>query len=241
MINSKTVKVCNIDDDDIEKMYQLYANYYAGTSRALFLADLQGKDHAIILTDDARSIQVFSTVKTIETEFDGEAIRAIFSGDTIVNHTFWGKNDLAQEWLRHAGQIKYMQPSLPLYWFLIVKGHRTYRYLSVFSRQYYPAPGVNTPLRAKRLMDHLSAKMFGEAYDPNKGILCFPDSRGHLQEEWADIPQKDLTLPEVQFFLERNPGYKNGDELVCICELTEENLKPLTKRLFNFYKPPLDE
>ena len=29
-------------------------------------------------------------------------------------------------------------PEQPLYWFLIVKGHRTYRYLSAFSVDFHP-------------------------------------------------------------------------------------------------------
>jgi hypothetical protein len=72
--------------------------------------------------------------------------------------------------------------------------------------------------------------MFGDAY--HKGILHFVESRGHLRESWAAIPEKDLRHEEVRFFLERNPGYKHGDELVCLCELTEDNLKPLSQRIF---------
>jgi hypothetical protein len=232
MINSKIFKISDICDDRIEEMYQLYSEYYGGTSRAIFIKDLQKKDEAIVLADETGKIQGFSTVKTIETEFEGKPIRAIFSGDTIVHHLYWGKNDLAQQWLRHASQIKRMNPSIPLYWFLIVKGHRTYRYLSVFSRKYYPARESVTPISIQNLMDHLAMQTFGEFYDQKPGILRFPDSRGHLQMKWADVPIKDLKLPEVQFFLERNPGYRKGDELVCLCELSEENLKPLTQRFF---------
>ena len=215
------------------EMYHLYARYYGGTSQQLFLKDLSQKSHVILLIDGEKAIRGFSTVRKIETEFEGRPVRALFSGDTIVEDQFWGKNDLAQSWLKYAGKVKREHPQQPLYWFLIVKGQRTYRYLNVFSRTYFPALGVETPVREKKLMDQLSLEMFGEAYDQKNGVLRFHQSQGHLREEWADIPKKDLRRPEVQFFLERNSGYRLGHELVCLCELSEENLKPLSRRIFS--------
>jgi hypothetical protein len=37
----------------------------------------------------------------------------------------------------------------------------------------------------------------------------------------------------VQFFLQANPGYKVGDELVCLTELSHDNQNPLAARLFD--------
>jgi hypothetical protein len=37
----------------------------------------------------------------------------------------------------------------------------------------------------------------------------------------------------VKFFLERNPQFAQGHELVCLCEIEEANMKPMTKRIFN--------
>lgn len=233
MIHSKLVQVTDLCRDQIDSMFDLYSKYYGGTSLTTFCEDIEKKDHVILLNDEAGCAKGFSTVQTVTTEFEGKPIRVLFSGDTIVEHCYWGKNDLAQEWLKFAGQVKNEAPELPLYWLLIVKGHRTYRYLNLFTHTYYPAYETATPPETKRLMDHLSTFMFGDAYDKHKGILHFPRSRGHLQEEWANIPPKDLRHPEVQYFLERNPGYRQGDELVCLCELSEDNLKPLSQRIFN--------
>lgn len=233
MIYSNLVPVNELNASQIDEMFGLYAKYYAGTSRILFESDLAEKNHVILLLDDAHHICGFSTVRQVSTEFEGLPFKILFSGDTIVEQCYWGKNNLAQEWLKYAGAIKSQTPEVPLYWLLIVKGHRTYRYLSAFSHDYYPAPGVETPLVKKRMMDQLSLLLFGEAYDADKGILHFAESRGHLKEEWASIPEKDLQRQEVQYFLQRNPGYRYGDELVCLCELTEANLKPLSRRIFS--------
>lgn len=233
MIYSKVVPVDVLSEKQISEMFILYSKYYSGTNNSLFYNDLSLKNQVILLQDESEKIEGFSTVALIETQFEGRPIRALFSGDTIVAHGYWGKNNLAQEWLRYAGGIKREASEIPLFWLLIVKGHRTYRYLDVFSRSYYPTYKVATPAREKNIIDHLSRLMFGSTYDPEKGILHFPESRGHLAEQWADIDQKDLSHPEVRYFLERNPGYRQGDELVCLCELEVENLKPFSQRLFN--------
>ena len=45
-------------------------------------------------------------------------------------------------------------------------------------------------------------------------------------------PTLEQPLSEVRFFVERNPGYQRGHELVCLCEVETHNMKPLTLKLF---------
>jgi hypothetical protein len=81
-------------------------------------------------------------------------------------------------------------------------------------------------------MDMLARERFGEDYDAGRGVISFDAPHGHLKTSWAEIPEKDRSRPEVVFFLERNPGYVHGDELVCLTELAPDNLRPLANRLF---------
>ena len=41
-----------------------------------------------------------------------------------------------------------------------------------------------------------------------------------------------MARPETAFFLASNPGYVHGDELVCLTELSTENLRPIARRVF---------
>lgn len=213
-------------------MYALFSRYYESTTEQAFLDDLRDKDHVVLLSDSAGKLQGFSTLAVLTQEHEHGARRAIFSGDTIIHHEYWGEQALAFAWIRFAGRIKAQQPQTPLDWFLIVKGHRTYRYLPVFSRCYYPAWSHPTPPETKAWMDRLATLRYGEHYDPESGVLRFPRSRGQLRDTWALVPEGDRRRPEVRFFLERNPGYVRGHELVCLTELHEDNLRPLARRLF---------
>lgn len=213
-------------------MYALYRRYYDASSWRLFAGDLAAKDHALVLRDETGVVRGFSTLAVYERTFNGQPVRVIFSGDTIVDERHWGQQALAFAWLRLAGQIKAAQPHLPLYWLLISKGHRTYRYLPTFSRAFYPSPDPATEADLAALRDFLARDRFGPAYAEAAGVVRFPESRGHLRAEYAEVPEPHRRLPEVAFFLARNPGYARGDELVCVCELREDTLRPIARRAF---------
>jgi hypothetical protein len=82
------------------------------------------------------------------------------------------------------------------------------------------------------LMDDLARERFGDDYDTAAGVIRFAKSRGHLRAPFATVNKAHRWLPEVEFFLQRNPGYARGDELVCLCELAADKLRPLGRRIF---------
>jgi len=214
------------------EMFALFERYYDGTSYARFSSDLANKDWVLALRDESGTLQGFSTLSVYEREFRGERIRVLFSGDTVVDERHWGQQALAFTWLRLAGEIRAEQPEVRLYWFLISKGHRTYRYLSAFSRDFHPAPGRATAPRIRELTAYLARDRFGEAYDADAGVLRFSGPTCRLRADYTGVPEAHRRLPEVEFFLASNPGYARGDELVCLCELAPENLRPAARRAF---------
>lgn len=225
--------------DEVERMFLLYAVSYRDTVRARFLDDLGDKTHCIVLRDGDGTIQGFSTLKLYETRWRETSIRVMFSGDTIIDPAHWGTQQLAFAWIRHAGQVRRAAPAVPLYWFLICKGHRTYRYLGAFARHYLPRAGASADGRdsadavAQDLLDHLATERYGRAYDRVAGILSFDVPQGRLAPELVGVPDAHRRIGDVAYFLQRNPGYARGDELACLCELSAANLRPLARRLFD--------
>ena len=214
-------------------MFELYSRYYDGADFNRFQKDLDAKNYAILLEDTSSALCGFSTLATLEIEADrGPTARAIYSGDTIVDDRYWGQHTLAFTWIRLAGRVAAQTPECALYWFLIVKGHRTYRYLNTFARRYYPHWRETTPQAEQWLIDRLAASRFGTCYEHESGLIRFPQPRDHLKPKWAGIDDVERRRPEVAFFLRRNPGYTRGDELVCLTELAAANLRPLARRLF---------
>jgi len=217
---------------DIRSMYDLYSRYYDACDMDSFEKDMKEKDYVILLTNPCGDIQGFSTLMVLDFVYEEQTMRAIYSGDTIIHHQHWGSQVLLKAWSRIAGSIKREKPDVRLFWFLIVKGYRTYRYLPVFTKNFYPSWRYETPVHIERIMNYLASFKFGNAYDSETGIIRFEESHGHLKGQWADVPERVSGHKDVAYFLHKNPGYVNGHELVCFTELDEANLKSFAYSAF---------
>lgn len=227
---SAVVRIEDLSDDTIQSMAALYLENFDGSSEAIFRSDLADKDEAILLFCDERLVG-FTTLKVFEVAWRNRPARVVYSGDTIVSPLHWGQQELAFAWISRIGQIKQNAPALPLFWFLLVKGHRTFKYLSVFGKSFFPHWSVPRE-DLKSLADQLASAKFSSDYDPGTGVVKFPTSRGHLKAAIAHASPEEMTKAATQFFFLKNPGYRSGHELVCICELELFNMKPLAARIF---------
>ena len=231
-LRATSVECSTLSTHDIDRMFMLYAASYCDAQRDLFDRDLADKTHCVVLRDDD-SIQGFSTLKLYTTTWRDKPLRVVFSGDTIIDPQHWGSQQLAFTWIRLAGELYRQSPDVPLYWFLICKGHRTYRYLRAFACDYAPRVDAETPATTAALMDYLARERFGAAYGADSGVLSFERPQGRLAPELAEVSEAHRRLPDVAYFLARNPHYARGDELVCLCELAPANLRPMAQRLFS--------
>lgn len=222
--------VAQLSDSTRQAMAALYLRYYDGSSEVLFQSDLNRKTETLLIYSGGRLIG-FTSQEVYYSNWRGQQIRVIYSGDTVVDQAHWGQQALAFSWIERAGQLKRERPDIPLYWFLIVKGHRTYRYLPAFSYNFHPHWSQDSG-DLKFLADALAVEKFGADYNPDKGVVAFAESRGHLKEAYAHPTADERSKRAVDFFMRRNPGYLRGHEMVCLCELSEQNLKPLTRRIF---------
>jgi hypothetical protein len=233
-LQALTLPVSALTAAQLVQMYRLMETHYEAVDYERFEADLVKKDRVILVRDPEETIHGFTTLMRCRPKHPTThtTVQVLYSGDTIIDRRHWGSQALAFEWIYQAGREKARHPQEPLFWFLISKGPRTYRYLSVFSRSYWPHYAVQTPEKVSGLMHALATQRFGANYYPAQGVVHFPTSHGHLRRELAEVDAADRRRPEVEFFLQANPGYARGDELVCLTELASANLKPLSRRIF---------
>ena len=211
-------------------MCDLYLEHYDGSSSSLFYRDLDEKTEVLILYHDAVVVG-FSTLLFYSFRHEGTSVRIVFSGDTVVHQNHWGQQRLHTAWLARTNAWWSQNPEQPLFWFLLVKGHRTYRFLSAGFKRYFPHHEQSEPA-LRELAYALAAERYGNAFLPEQGIVRFAESHGHLRGHIALPDARQSTRPDVCFFLQANPGYVNGDELVCLCPLRPDNLSAFSARYF---------
>ncbi|HYS52342.1 MAG TPA: hypothetical protein VER58_01095 [Thermoanaerobaculia bacterium] len=214
--------VTHTTEEERGQMYALFETYFLGTDRARFESDLAEKDGVILLRDGDR-IRGFSTFLWIrEKEFV-----AFFSGDTIVDRDYWGETVLSRMW----AQIAFAEADRidsRVYWFLISSGYKTWRFLPVFFREFYPNPELTMPPHIRNIIDHLGVCKFGDQYAD--GIVRFRNATP-LRRGVAEITDERLRDPNIAFFARANPGHANGDELACLTEVSRSNLTRAGQRM----------
>lgn len=211
-------------------MFALLDAHFEGVTPEQFAHDLGEKNWAILL-ERGGEVVGFSTLLAYESHFGGEPVSVVCSGDTIVRRDAWGSAALPRTWIASVNHLRAHYPRGRYYWQLITSGFRTYHFLPLFWREFYPRHDAPTPPDAQALLDHLAAERFGLAYDRRTGVVRFPAPQ-RLRGELAGVPPaRAANDPHVRFFLDRNPGHAAGDELACLTELTPENLTAAGRRM----------
>lgn len=223
--------VADLHPAECDRMYTLLTSYFANTTPAQFARDLAEKEWVIVLHDEATGqIQGFSTLMRLRAVVDAQPIVAFFSGDTIIDRSYWSELELPRLWARHVFGLAAEIHDARVYWFLISSGYKTYRFLPVFFREFYPTCGRPTPPAVQRVLDTLGRLKFGGAYDPSRGVVRLAQP-APLRPGVAEIHERRLRDPHVAFFVAANPGHIYGDELACLTELTPANLTAAGRRM----------
>jgi hypothetical protein len=207
-------------------MLALLAAHFQGVTPERFVADLAEKNWALLLEDES-GLRGFSTLEIYETA----GLTVVYSGDTIVERGAWATAALPKSWIAAVRALRERHPRGPLYWLLLTSGFRTYRFLPVFWREFWPRHDTLTPPEVQTLMDLLADQRFGPLYHQGAGVVRFPEPQV-LRAGLDEVPEGRLADPHVAFFLERNPGWVQGDELVCLTEIAETNLTPAGRRMW---------
>ena len=228
-IKGRIVDVQSLSSGDIEMMYELMDTFYDNMTKKKFLRDLSKKDYCIVLRDENTRIWGFSTQQIMHIPVGEKVANGVFSGDTIIHKDYWGSMELFIVFAKFF--FEFEEQYGDFYWFLICKGYKTYRMLPTFYNIFYPNYKEETPEEVKAIMDAFGKYYSIEEYDEKTGVICYKGIKDKLKENYADISEERLSNKNIAFFASKNPGYINGDEIVCITKLTKSNLKPRVKRL----------
>jgi hypothetical protein len=214
-----------------DEMYRLLHRHFEGVDRNTFEADLSEKNRAVLLRDGTGRLTGFTTLRFYEGHDGRRPCSVIYSGDTIVEDSARGSSDLFRRWLEGILALRAREdPARPLYWLLLTSGFRTYRFLPVFWRHFFPRWDRPTPAEVQSVLERLAGERLGTHFQREEGIVRFPHPQ-RLRSHLSGIPEGRMSDPHVRFFARRNPGADRGDELVCLTRIHEDNLTPAGRRV----------
>ena len=217
---------------DRDAMFALMDRHYENMIRARFESDLAEKDWVILLLDDVtKDVCGFSTQALMSLNVEGRSVRCVFSGDTIVDPEHWGSSALALAFGKLALHWIETYPDDDVYWCLISKGFRTYRILSVYFRDFHPRYDANMPSQLRSIMAAVAQMKFPDRFDCERGIVKATSGSDRLRPGLGDVTAERLNDPNVRFFVERNPGHTDGDELCCIARMSPDNFSAAAERM----------
>lgn len=216
-LRGEVVATARLSGAQRDQMWAVFSRYYAAVSREKFEADLAEKPQVILLSDTGdRRIQGFSTLQVYARTLQGRRFLAVYSGDTVTDEAYWGQPALQRTFTRFLIRTKLYNPHLPVYWYLISKGYKTYLLLARNFPTHYPRHDRPTPRFAQAVIDLLSKDKFGDAYRPEQGVLRFETCQGRLKRGVAPVDEALLAFPDIRFFVQQNPRHAEGDELCCL-------------------------
>lgn len=227
-LTARIVRVSSVDAALRGSAFDLFSESYAGSNRQRFESDLAEKQLVILLTDRATgALKGFSTIHVLS----GPEATVVFSGDTVVDPEYWGQKQLQAAFARVLLMLKVRAPLRPLRWFLISKGWRTYLLLANgFPKAVPRCDHPDDPI-LRAALDALATDRFGAQYDPATSIIRYETDHERVREGLAPVPPALRQHPHVRFFLQRNPGHDQGDELACLAEVRFVDLARIGARL----------
>jgi hypothetical protein len=224
--------VADLSPADRDAMFALMDRHYRNVQRAAFERDLAEKRWVILLFapgDDA--LRGFSTQMVLDADVAGRSVKALFSGDTIIDRDYWGDQELMRIGGTLALSVVDEFPGHEVYWFLVSGGYKTYRFLPVFFQEFYPRHDRATPPPMQQVVDALAGWKFPGRYDRARGIIRVDANQYCVRQGLADLTDQRLRDPHVEYFAQRNPGHVAGEELCCLARLSRDNFTPAAYRV----------
>ncbi|MGH7538309.1 MAG: hypothetical protein ACREMF_06720 [Gemmatimonadales bacterium] len=212
-----SLPVCALNVRLVDALWRLYSDHYDNVVREVFEADLANKQSVFVGFDGGSGeVKGFSTAVIYFHRYGGRTVGVYFSGDTIVHPDYWGQKALHKRVLRALLVWRLRHPLIPLYWFLICSGYRTYLTMVRTFPDHWPHHAGELPPWERGLIDSLGRERFGDAWKSERGVVSSAGPQAVVKRRVAPFTAQVLALPEIQFFVRANPGCERGDELAVI-------------------------
>jgi len=237
-IFSQTKQIAELTSSERATMFGLLSLEFLGTRHEDFIRDLEEKEAVMILRKEDADGEIvgFSTLMTFDLPIEGRKVKAVFSGDTTVLEEYRSSTGFGIEIGRYFRKTLKTFPDHEVYYILISKGWRTYKILPFFFKHFAPKRDVSNSVHDKAVMDAFGIVKYPRDYNPDNGLIMFSKETQRLIPGSIDAVPPSEPDDHTRFFLEKNPTYLLGTELVCVALVSEGNFAPPMMRVLKSIK-----
>jgi hypothetical protein len=231
-LNRDVRKIDDLKPYQMKQMYSMMDKYYNNMRWSNFIKDLMEKDYIITITDEQGDVKGFTTQKILSQDVNNIKVYGLFSGDTIseIDNTRYNCSlELFKHGFNFAIKLSEDFKDKLFYWFLISKGFRTYRLLQYF-KEFYPRYDQITPEFEQKIIDTFGCN-YSDKYNLKTGIIQFDGLKDNLKHGVYCIGERQMKNPHIKYFLNKNPDWSKGNELVCLAKLSNENITKAGQRI----------
>jgi hypothetical protein len=130
---------------------------------------------------------------------------------------------------RYFLRAKRSHPLRPVYAAFNTYSWRSYLSQTRTFRLCWPHRSFPLPAWEAGLYERVGKRLNGDRFDPGTGVAHNRDRR--LRPDVAEVPAHLADDPDVRHFVEHNPGYPDGDLLVCLVPLNLANWTAAASRI----------
>lgn len=225
------VLISNLSTAEMDEIWE-FAFRYTDTTREIYERSLRLKQKVYLMRDRERGNLIgLGAVQVTKVTFEGRPYLIIFGGNVLIDEAYRGLNVIQRLGLQNYLSARLHHPFTPIYFLFDTFSYKSFLMLSRNLREFYPRRDRPTPEWILRFVDFLAEQRYGEAWDPLRGIVVGTGDR-KLRDWVVPVATKELKRPTIGFFVERNPGFRKGDLLVCIAPLNLGNIRSMVGNMF---------
>jgi len=206
---------------ELDALWTVYSSFFY-TERASFDEAVRRAGEVLRYRDAADGrLCGMALLSAHAASHEGRAFRVLSTSAVCLEPAYRGLNAVQRSGLFRLALERVRHPFSNVYWYFDTFSYKSYLLLSRNLAEYWPRPDRPTPAWENGVIELLARRHGGEAWSPTAGIIRAQGRR--LRPGIADVPPDDPD-PEIQYFLDRNPGHAAGERLPCLCPLNARNV-----------------
>jgi len=202
-----------------EQMWELYQLYYK-VEKAIFLKRFE-VNHYYALYKVAGTLIGFTALRTKTIESERGKATCIYVGQSCILQQYRNRSLIPQTCIKVTFKSFMKHQFRPIYLWCDSLTYKPYLAFVKATTYTFPTWKKETPVHIQTMINKLGAFYYGERFDHETGTVN--KEINIVSDRSAIITEKDRLQPDIDFYANMNPNYREGTGLITITHASIPN------------------